>query len=94
MACIDKTAHDPNSWIARDRRQLMPKQLYDIGMVGLGVMGRNLVLTMADHGFAVAGNDKDLSKGQAHRKEGAGKKVDAGETVRAFVEMLAGCPPI
>jgi 3-hydroxyisobutyrate dehydrogenase-like beta-hydroxyacid dehydrogenase len=27
---------------------------YEIGMVGLGVMGRNLLLNMADHGFAVA----------------------------------------
>jgi 6-phosphogluconate dehydrogenase len=27
-------------------------------MVGLGVMGRNLVLNMADHGFSVAGYAK------------------------------------
>ena len=26
----------------------------DIGLVGLGVMGRNLVLNMHDHGFTVA----------------------------------------
>ena len=31
-------------------------------MVGLGVMGRNLVLNMADHGFAVAGYDKDADQ--------------------------------
>ena len=37
-----------------------PQQQYAIGMVGLGVMGRNLVLNMADHGFSVAGYDKDL----------------------------------
>ena len=36
-----------------------PQQQYAIGMVGLGVMGRNLVLNMADHGFFVAGYDKD-----------------------------------
>jgi len=29
------------------------KQQYEIGMVGLGVMGRNLLLNMADHGFSV-----------------------------------------
>ena len=28
---------------------------YDIGMVGLGVMGRNFLLNMAEHGFSVAG---------------------------------------
>ena len=27
----------------------------EIGIVGLGVMGRNLLLNMADHGFVVAG---------------------------------------
>ena len=34
-------------------------QQYEIGMVGLGVMGRNLLLNMADHGVPVAGYDKD-----------------------------------
>ena len=33
-----------------------------IGMVGLGVMGRNLALNMAEHGFPVAGYDKDPQK--------------------------------
>jgi 6-phosphogluconate dehydrogenase len=32
---------------------------YRIGMIGLGVMGRNLVLNIADHGFSVVGYDKD-----------------------------------
>ena len=27
----------------------------DVGLIGLAVMGQNLVLNMADHGFAVAG---------------------------------------
>ena len=39
-----------------------PQQRYEIGMVGLGVMGRNLVLNMADHGCAVAGYDKDQTR--------------------------------
>jgi len=32
---------------------------YDIGMVGLGVMGSNLALNMSDKGFRVAGYDRD-----------------------------------
>ena len=32
------------------------------GMIGLGVMGRNLLLNMADHGFAVAGYNKTPAK--------------------------------
>jgi len=42
---------------------------YEIGLVGIGVMGRNLVLNMADHGSAVAGYDKDQAKVDALRKE-------------------------
>lgn len=32
----------------------MNGRMSDIGMIGLAVMGRNLVLNMADHGFGVA----------------------------------------
>ena len=31
----------------------------DIGMIGLGVMGRNLALNMLDHGFRVAGYNRE-----------------------------------
>ena len=41
----------------------MANKLYDFGMIGLGVMGRNLLLNMADHGFRVIGFDKDAQKG-------------------------------
>lgn len=40
----------------------MPEVLYDFGMVGLGTMGRNLLLNIADHGFAAIGFDKDAAK--------------------------------
>ncbi len=40
----------------------MKKDNAAFGMVGLGVMGRNLLLNMADHGFAVTGYDRDLAK--------------------------------
>ncbi len=35
---------------------------FEFGMIGLGVMGRNLLLNMADHGFATIGFDKDAAK--------------------------------
>ncbi len=35
---------------------------YDFGMIGLGTMGSNLLLNMADHGFKVIGYDKDAAK--------------------------------
>lgn len=40
----------------------MSNNLFDFGMVGLGVMGQNLLLNMADHGFSVIGFDKDETK--------------------------------
>jgi 6-phosphogluconate dehydrogenase len=36
--------------------------LFDFGMIGLGTMGRNLLLNMADHGFSVVGFDLDKNK--------------------------------
>ncbi|MDQ6902635.1 MAG: NAD(P)-binding domain-containing protein, partial [Bacteroidota bacterium] len=35
---------------------------FDFGMIGLGVMGSNLLLNMADHGFAVIGYDNNPDK--------------------------------
>ena len=66
----------------------MSKQLAEIGMVGLGVMGRNLVLNMADHGYAVVGYDKDPSRAQALQKEGAGKTVRGAASPNEFVASL------
>ncbi|ULQ55510.1 NADP-dependent phosphogluconate dehydrogenase [Flavihumibacter rivuli] len=40
----------------------MDNQLFDFGMVGLGVMGRNLLLNVADHGFKAIGFDMDPQK--------------------------------
>ncbi|MEO7210251.1 MAG: NAD(P)-binding domain-containing protein, partial [Chitinophagaceae bacterium] len=40
----------------------MDTKQYNFGMIGLGTMGRNFLLNMADHGYAVAGFDLDASK--------------------------------
>ncbi|WP_308199120.1 NAD(P)-binding domain-containing protein [Chitinophaga sedimenti] len=40
----------------------MTNSSFDFGMIGLGVMGRNFLLNMADHGFSVIGFDKDQQK--------------------------------
>jgi len=66
----------------------MGEQLYDFGMVGLGTMGRSLLLNMADHGDAVAGLDTDRAKAAALKTEGVGKKVDGTTDPKAFVAML------
>lgn len=61
----------------------MAQSLFDFGMIGLGVMGRNLLLNMADHGFSVIGFDKDTAKTSA--LEAA---ATAGTTVKGVPELL------
>src|SRR5678816_798693 len=61
---------------------------YTLGMIGLGTMGRNLLLNMADHGFAVAGYDKDPSKLTLLENEGEGKPVKAFTLPGDFVNSL------
>lgn len=61
---------------------------YEFGMIGLGTMGQNLVLNMADHGYAVAGYDKDSKKVADLNKEGSGKKVQAFDQLESFVHAL------
>ena len=65
-----------------------PQQQYAIGMVGLGVMGRNLVLNMADHGFSVAGYDKDTSQVEALTKESAERTIRSAADIVDFIALL------
>ena len=60
----------------------MAKQKYAIGMVGLGVMGRNLVLNIADHGYSVSGYDKDLSKVQELQTDTGSRSINTAQTWR------------
>jgi len=60
-----------------------------LGMVGLGVMGRNLLLNLADHGFAVAGYDKDPAKVAALRQEAQSPAVRAAGDVAGFIALLS-----
>jgi 6-phosphogluconate dehydrogenase len=61
---------------------------YEIGMVGLGVMGRNFLLNMADHGFSVAGYDKDLAKVEALRQESKDRGVRGAADIKEFIALL------
>ena len=51
---------------------------YDFGMIGLGVMGSNLLLNIAGHKFAVIGFDKDVEKGKALESNAGDKQVVRG----------------
>jgi 6-phosphogluconate dehydrogenase len=57
-------------------------------MIGLGTMGRSLLLNMADHNFNVAGYDKDVEKTLILEKEGAGKPVKGFNSLPEFINSL------
>ncbi len=68
----------------------MEKTVFDFGMIGLGVMGRNLLLNMADHGFSVIGFDKDSSKTSTLEAAAtAGTTVKGVGTLEEMVQQLA-----
>ena len=60
----------------------------EIGMVGLGVMGRNLLLNMADHGYSVAGFDLDKDKVDSLLKESNERGVYATNSINKFINLL------
>ena len=61
---------------------------YDFGMIGLGTMGRNLLLNMGDHGVKGAGFDKDASKGALLEQESTHKNLKGFSEVKPFIESL------
>jgi 6-phosphogluconate dehydrogenase len=65
----------------------MQENKYDFGMIGLGVMGSNLLLNMADHGFSVIGYDKNPEKTKAF--EASATKGTTVKGVNTLEEMIA-----
>jgi 6-phosphogluconate dehydrogenase len=61
---------------------------YIFGIIGLGTMGRNLLLNMADHGFKVAGHDKDTSKIALLGQESSKENVKGFSSANDFIESL------
>ncbi len=66
----------------------MSEGTYHLGMVGLGTMGRNLLLNMADHGFPVAGYDKDDARARTLAAEAGQRRVGATSRLEEFVGLL------
>jgi 6-phosphogluconate dehydrogenase len=61
----------------------------DIGLIGLGVMGRNFALNMADHGFTVVGYDRDADKTAQLLKERSERHaVFTADDPKTFCAML------
>jgi 6-phosphogluconate dehydrogenase len=67
----------------------MPEATCDIGLIGLAVMGQNLVLNMNDHGYKVAVFNRTVSKVDDFiANEAKGTAVAGAHTVAEFTAML------
>jgi 6-phosphogluconate dehydrogenase len=67
----------------------MSNQGCDIGLIGLGVMGRNFVLNMADHGFSVAVYNRTEEKTRDFmEKEVGDRPIKAGYSLEEFAGLL------
>ncbi len=67
----------------------MPEANCDIGLIGLAVMGQNLVLNMNDHGYKVAVFNRTVSKVDDFiGNEAKGTAVAGAHTLAEFAAML------
>lgn len=67
----------------------MENQQFDLGMIGLGVMGRNLLLNMADHGFKVIAFNRSQQKlDNLKAAATAGTVVDGITSMEGLVQKL------
>ncbi len=61
---------------------------YAFGMIGLGTMGRNLLLNMADNGFNVTGYDKNPEQVELLKKEGIETNTIGTVYIKNFIQSL------
>ncbi|HKX29134.1 MAG TPA: decarboxylating NADP(+)-dependent phosphogluconate dehydrogenase [Blastocatellia bacterium] len=67
----------------------MQKEICDIGLIGLAVMGQNLVLNMNDHGYRVAVFNRTVSKVDDFiNQEAAGTQVVGTHSIAELVQSL------
>ena len=72
---------------------LKKKSLYfrvaDIALIGLAVMGQNLILNMNDHGFVVCAYNRTTEKVESFlKKEAKGTKVIGAFSIQEMVSKL------
>ena len=68
----------------------MSTKKYDFGLIGLGVMGRNFIMNVADNGFTAYGLDLSEDQVKALIEDGCDtEKVNATTSTHKFVESLS-----
>ncbi len=66
-----------------------PPQKSDFGLIGLAVMGQNLVLNVESRGFQVSVYNRTTATTEAFVAKHPGKKLVGCDTLEAFVQSLA-----
>ncbi|HWW40246.1 NAD(P)-binding domain-containing protein, partial [Pedobacter sp.] len=61
---------------------------FTLGMIGLGTMGRNLLLNMADNGFQVTGYDKDPKMLKKLEEDGKAHDLKGFASLEDFIQSL------
>ncbi len=62
----------------------------DIGLIGLAVMGQNLVLNMESRGYTVSVFNRNTAKVDEFLAENPGKKLVGAHSIEEFVKSLKG----
>jgi 6-phosphogluconate dehydrogenase len=71
----------------------MPNATADIGLIGLAVMGQNLALNIADHGFPIAVYNRTTSTmdqwvGKVKKEEPSGNRVIGCKTTQELIQTI------
>jgi len=72
--------------VTYDRRYFMTKQT--VGLIGLAVMGKNLALNIADHGYSVAVYNRSREKTDSLLDEAKDKNIAGKYSLDEFVSSL------
>lgn len=67
---------------------MIENKKYKFGMIGLGTMGCNLLLNIADHGFSGAGYDKSADRVSTLNQFGQNKNIKGFTDINNFVQSL------
>lgn len=62
--------------------------LYKVGLIGLGVMGRNLALNIQRHGYSVAVYDREAPVIEKFIQQHETKDIAAGRSPKEFIRLL------
>ncbi len=62
---------------------------YDFGLIGLGVMGQNYVMNVADANFRAIGFDQDNEKVEELKKKATNDRLTATDSISDFISALA-----